>query len=141
MNEENTNENLNEEATQTVADTAGGDTLTGQVATVPAETPLDADGEEAENPVEADGDGGDEEEFRTPRDPFKSFTDRFGTTWVRLYCEGKKVIVNAEQISALTHGEGVGEPLIHLANAKDVLRVDFDGWCALNTWLFNEFRD
>ena len=74
--------------------------------------------------------------------PFTELKDRDGETWVKLYCGTKVVLIKPKQVSAMTWEKGDGgEPFIHLANAKDVLRVNPESWCEFNTYLFGDLKD
>ena len=102
------------------------------------------DGDTPAPAAEAQGDGEDEEEreVQPEREPLKEFKDTDGVEWVRLYRGTKVVLLRRKSISALTFDEESGEdPLIHLENAKDVIAVDRDSWCALNTRIFGEYKD
>ena len=102
------------------------------------------DGDTPAPAAEAQGDGEDEDEreAQPEREPLKIVKDAEGNEWVRLYRGTKVVLLRKSQISALTFDEESGEdPLIHLANAKDVIAVNRDGWAALNTHLFGEYID
>jgi len=89
----------------------------------------------------AGGDGG--EDVPAPcehADPCKEVKDVNGEVWVRVYNGAKVIVIKRSLIAALTLSEAEDDPFVHLANAKDVLRLDLQSWTALNAYLFGEIQ-
>lgn len=88
-----------------------------------------------------EGDGG--EDVPAPcehADPCKEVKDVNGEVWVRVYNGAKVIVIKRSLIAALTLSEAEDDPFVHLANAKDVLRLDLQSWTALNAYLFGEIQ-
>lgn len=94
-------------------------------------------------PEEPDGEIPDEpEDTAVVREvPFKEVTARDGETWVEVYCGDKTLVIKVSQIAAMTMTDDGYRPLVHLANAKDVLRIDAASWAALREYLFGGIKD
>ena len=116
----------------------------GSAEAAPAEVPAPTDGGEAA-PDGGDAGDDDEEEVdetepaeaeRVPKIPLLILIDRNNVRWAQVYCEGKKVAIKISQIAAMTMEPDGWHPYVHLANAKDVIRIDEVCWLALYKHLF-----